>query len=770
MFVRPDARAEGKRAARGNGAVVDHDARPGWPAVALGLLCVLLLGIGIPYCDLVMQGTWVGLTAFPISSLFLLVVLVVLNGVVRALGGPHLPPPAGGGGRAEGAGEAAVGARFTAPESASGRHEWRPYRTARRPSGGLPTGSLLLIYAMMLVAAGIPSFGLTGLLIPYIAGPFYFASAENHYADTLLPYLPTWLHPRSQAAMTQLYEGVRPGEPIPWSQWIGPLFYWTLLAAGVYLAFFGLSAILRRRWVDEEKLVFPLVQLPLGLAQYETDTFRAFPALLRNRTMWCFFAMPFALHTLNGLHYHYPLIPAVNVHLFSLDTYLKGKPWTALSPLWVRFLFSIIALAYLLPQELSFSLWVFFFYFLIQQVIGEALGRPMPAVQAYPVRAFVAHQMIGGILVYGVGNVLTARLHLRRVWQEAWGWVGGVGSHQSAVGRNGSRAGGAGEGVCRAGSLSPAPPEGRGTETAPYSGPEGARDGTRALQQEPMPYGLAVALVVVGFVLICGWGGAAGATVWLTGLLFALFFVVHLVAVRLVCDGGMLYVQHPFRPVNMLLAAVGSRALGPQRLAILVLFDHLFMLDNRSPLMPQIMQGHKLGELGGLSQPRLTGLMALSVVVAVVSSYVSYLRLMYRYGGLMLHQWFTTYYAKNLYCTWTSHLITGGEPATPLAFVTMALGGLSMAGLMTMHRTFLWWPLHPIGYLMGASWPMINFWFPVLLGWVAKTTILWLGGAKLYRRLIPAFLGFILAELGSAGLWVLIDFAAGVRGHAIFSF
>ena len=683
-----------------------------------------------------MQGTWVGLTAFPISSLFLLVVLVVLNGVVRAVCRAGSLSPA-------------------------------------RPGGGLPTGSLLLIYTMMLVAAGLPSFGLTGLLIPYIAGPFYFASAENRYADLLHPYLPQWLHPRSETVMTQLYEGVRPGEPIPWGEWIGPLLYWTLLAAGVYLAFFGLSAILRRRWVDEEKLVFPLVQLPVSLTQYEADTFRAFPSLLRNGMMWGFFLVPFALHTLNGLHHHYPLFPAINVHLLSLDSYLRGKPWTALSPLWIRFLFSIIALAYLLPQELSFSLWVFFYYFLIQQVIGEALGRPMPAVQAYPVRAFVAHQMIGGILAYGVGNLWTARLHLRRVWQEAGAWIGDW-TTSPRGGERGRRAA-AGEGAVGWGPVPRRPAVGRGFHPAPPPAGRGspALQGDRAgapVPQEPMPYGLAVALVVAGFLLICGWGSAAGATVWLTGLLFALYFLVHLVAVRLVCDGGMLYVQHPFRPINLLLAAVGSRALGPQRLAILVLFDHLFMLDNRSPLMPQIMQGHKLGELGGLSQPRLTGLMALSVVVAAFASYASYLRLMYRYGGLALHQWFTTYYTRNLYCTWTSHLISTGEPATPLAFVTMAIGGLSMAGIMTMHRTFLWWPLHPIGYLMGASWPMINFWFPVFLGWVAKTTVLWLGGAKLYRRLIPAFLGFILAEFGSAGLWVIVDFVLGVRGHAIFSF
>jgi len=100
----------------------------------------------------------------------------------------------------------------------------------------------------------------------------------------------------------------------------------------------------------------------------------------------------------------------------------------------------------------------------------------------------------------------------------------------------------------------------------------------------------------------------------------------------------------------------------------------------------------------------------------------------------------------------------------------MAIGSLSMWALAYMHRTYLWWPLHPIGYLMGASWPMINFWFPILLGWAIKSTVLRFGGHKVYQRLLPGFLGLIFGEFFSAGLWVVIDLFTGVRGHEIFSF
>jgi hypothetical protein len=269
---------------------------------------------------------------------------------------------------------------------------------------------------------------------------------------------------------------------------------------------------------------------------------------------------------------------------------------------------------------------------------------------------------------------------------------------------------------------------------------------------------------------VAAWGGAAGAGAGSSLLLFALFFLVHTVAVRLVCEGGMLYVQHPFRPLNMIFAAVGSKALGPGRVTMLTLFDHLFMLDNRSPLMPGLIQGLKIGDLAAIRRPRLMGAMAASVVVAVAVSYWSYMRLVYAHGALTLNTWFTTYYTKNLYCSWTANLLINGEPRSLPALGTMLIGGGTMGFIQFMHRTFLWWPFHPIGYLMGATWPMVNFWFPILLGWTAKCAVMKYGGSGVYRQVLPGALGLILGEFVSAGLWVLIDLAAGVRGHEIFSF
>jgi len=583
---------------------------------------------------------------------------------------------------------------------------------------------------MLLVAAGIPSFGLTGLLIPYLAGPRYFAQPENHYAEAILRYLPRWVLLRDEEAAAALYEGLPPGRGLPWEVWLPTLLLWSGLILGVYLIFLCLSALLCRPWVEDEKLVFPLVHLPVELALYEGKR-EVFPPFFRDPVMWAFFALPFGIHALNGLHFYVPAVPAVNVHRIDLGQYILGRTGEAVRPFWLRLSFSIIGLTYLLPSDVSFSLWFFYFFFLVQQIFGARWGYVMPFVQAYPVRQFVAHQMIGGILIFGLYALWNARLHFGRALGKALGPLYFV----SPVGKPGSSA-------------------------------EVERDE----RTEPLSYRTAYWGLLTGMVLIGWWGEMAGAGWSLSLLIFLLFFLVHLVAVRLVCEGGMLYVQHPFRPLNLMLAAVGTAGLGRSRLPALVLFDHLWMLDNRSPLMPCLLQSYKIGTLAGLRLRGLTGALVLSVLLAVPVSLGAYLRLMYQHGGLALNTWFTTYYTHNLYCTWTTHLVLQGEEPTSPAFVTLSIGGATMLGLLTLHRQFWWWPLHPIGYLMGASWPMINFWFPIFLGWLFKSLVLRYGGARWYRQLRPGFLGLILAEFFSAGLWVVIDYFTGVTGHEIFSF
>ena len=98
----------------------------------------------------------------------------------------------------------------------------------------------------------------------------------------------------------------------------------------------------------------------------------------------------------------------------------------------------------------------------------------------------------------------------------------------------------------------------------------------------------------------------------------------------------------------------------------------------------------------------------------------------------------------------------------------MLIGVGTTLGLAVMRALYAWWPLHPLGYTMGPSWPMIQLWFSVFIGWALKSVILRYGGFRRFREAKPFFLGLVVGEFSAAGIWLLIDFLCGKTGHHFF--
>jgi len=80
---------------------------------------------------------------------------------------------------------------------------------------------------------------------------------------------------------------------------------------------------------------------------------------------------------------------------------------------------------------------------------------------------------------------------------------------------------------------------------------------------------------------------------------------------------------------------------------------------------------------------------------------------------------------------------------------------------------FLWWPVHYLGFPIGATLPVIWSWFSIFIGWLLKGLVLKYGGVKLYRQLRPLFLGLILGHIFVSGFWVVFDYITGETGNRI---
>jgi hypothetical protein len=91
-----------------------------------------------------------------------------------------------------------------------------------------------------------------------------------------------------------------------------------------------------------------------------------------------------------------------------------------------------------------------------------------------------------------------------------------------------------------------------------------------------------------------------------------------------------------------------------------------------------------------------------------------------------------------------------------------AFGFVFTLFLASMRTRFLWWPFHPVGYLVSGSFGLFRLWFPIFVTWLIKTLILRYGGLDWYRKARPFFFGLIVGEFCAAYSRTLIDLAFGL--------
>jgi hypothetical protein len=107
---------------------------------------------------------------------------------------------------------------------------------------------------------------------------------------------------------------------------------------------------------------------------------------------------------------------------------------------------------------------------------------------------------------------------------------------------------------------------------------------------------------------------------------------------------------------------------------------------------------------------------------------------------------------------------------TPVNLVAMgaALAGLLLAaGLHRLTISFIWWPLHPLGFALAGSYSMATMWCPMLIAWIAKAALLRWGGQRAYMRGVPFFIGLLLGDYVLGCAWPILGW---ILGRTMYSF
>ena len=174
-----------------------------------------------------------------------------------------------------------------------------------RPRWALRPAELATIVVMGLAATGIPTF-IVGTLLAIISSPYYGATPENDWAATSIPTCPIGSYPAPTATPCAGSTRAAQGPALPFEVWIGPLFWLLSLILTAYFACFCLVVIFRRQWVEHERLVFPLMEMPRLLID---DDGRA---IVRSKGFWIGAAIPLGMILFNIIGSFYIGFPKIN--------------------------------------------------------------------------------------------------------------------------------------------------------------------------------------------------------------------------------------------------------------------------------------------------------------------------------------------------------------------------------------------------------------------------------------------------------------------------
>ena len=589
------------------------------------------------------------------------------------------------------------------------------FRRVTRRAGLLPS-EMLIVYSMIAVSVCVSGFGQVQWLVNILPAGSHFANQANHY-DQFLFYVPPYLVPHDPQVIQDFYRGGKTMYRLDiLKDWAAPVLVWSLFLFVLCWVTLCLSSLFRRQWTDDEKLTFPLVHLPLQMANGAAG--RA--PFYADRLMWAGFLLAGLLESINYVSFFYPAFPHVPLkpNDWHLETSITVHPWTSVGTLTLAFYPFAIGIAFLLSREVAFSCWFFYLLTRLENVGAAVFGLNEGGGTGVHARApFLGEQGVGAFLALGALLLWRARGPLSLAFRSGW-------------------------------------------------------DRTLAAQTDDphAPISPRVAL----------WSGLAGLTaltVFLTTLglplgivllFWAVYFLFLIVLTRIFAEAGAGWAWGPMVNVHtVVLDAVGVSSLGARPLTM---FGYLDWFDNefRDTAMPHQLEAMKMGRETDTPRRQLFYALLIAAAVSGVIAFWAYLHMYYEFGAASAKvrpalQGLGLGHLKEI-----ANWIKSPTPADPASLRAMAAGGVLVLALAALRQAFVWCPLHPIGYALAGTTSMEYMWCPFFIAWVAKSVILRYGGYTLYRRALPFFLGLILGDYIVPTLWGLWGTAAHTQVYMSF--
>jgi len=562
----------------------------------------------------------------------------------------------------------------------------------------LRRGEVMVVFIILSITPLINSIGLMRMLLPALIAPFYFATPENHLLE-VWKRLPPWYGPREEKVIKAAFRG-HTFESVPWDAWLPALIFWGAFCLALFIALLCLCVLFRRQWTERERLTYPLMQV---VAELTPAAGASTARILKSPFLWGGLALSFFYNLLHILHAFIPAFPSPG-RGFDIGQYFVARPWSAIQPLNIQWRPELIGLGFLMSTEVTFSIWLSYVLLRFSRVAGTILGVTEPFAP-FP---YDQSQATGGYVALALLAVWLGRQHLTDAVQQAF---------RSARARHD--------------------------------------------QEEPLSYRLALVGLGGSLGFVFYWSARAGLGWWLTLFYFGLVFAFALAYTRIRAETGAPYVWlFPFweqeRMIHYLLGTERLMFNQGRALVALASFSWLSRGYFPSSVMAVQMESFKLGDDVAMPRRHIVWALLFAMVLGLVIAYWVHLTVYYDMGAEYAEGGGRVRLVISGYQE-AANVLTGlPRPPNLARSLAGGFGFVTTLGLMLLRVRWVGFPFHPLGYAMTAAYGH-PLWGPALIAWLAKRSVLRAGGVRLYRRVIPLFMGILLGHFFTAGvLWGIV--------------
>ncbi|MEK7400112.1 MAG: DUF6785 family protein [Candidatus Poribacteria bacterium] len=437
------------------------------------------------------------------------------------------------------------------------------------PKFSFSQGELLTLYTMASLAIAIAGHDVMQVLAPILGHAFWFATPENEWESLFFRYLPQWLVVDDMKILRGLYEGQSSIYNLHYIKiWLTPVFWWSMFLFALFVVMIGMNTLIRKQWMENEKLSYPIIQLPLAMTKDGGNL-----SFFRNKMLWIGISIGAFVNLINGLHAFIPSIPELPIRTVEIGHYFTEKPLSAIGWTPVCFFPFVIGLAYFMPLDLAFSCWFFYLFWKLEYILGDSLG-----LRSLPEFPYIKPQCSAAYLAIAVLAIWSGRKHISYVFRSLFNR-----SFSDDI-------------------------------------------------NEPMRHRSAVLCIIAGIIFLGFFCLKAGMSLWVFVLFFIFYFLLVFALARLRAElGPPVNELYNMGPDQILPRIFGARNLGASNLSIFAMFWG-FNRAHRCNPMPYQLEAFKLAEESKTSSKRIVIAIMLVSFLGIWVAFWGFLDVYYRQG------------------------------------------------------------------------------------------------------------------------------------------